>query len=94
MQKTTVYVPLEVKRALGRSARARDTSEAERIREALRNIVAEVPAPRPRLPLIESGKPLLAERHGTTELLTLDLRHFQALRVGGRKRLRIYPVDA
>ncbi len=56
MQKTTVYVPPEVKRALGRLASARGTSEAELIREALRNIVAE------RLPLIESGKPLLAER--------------------------------
>ena len=32
------------------------------IREALRKIVAEAPAPRPRLPLIESGKPMLAER--------------------------------
>lgn len=61
MQKTTVYVPPEVKRALGRLASARGTSEAELIREALRNIVAEAPAPRPRLPLIESGKPMLAE---------------------------------
>jgi hypothetical protein len=62
MEKTTVYVPPEVKRALGRLASARGTSEAELIREALRKIVAEAPAPRPRLPLIESGKRLLAER--------------------------------
>lgn len=62
MEKTTVYVPPEVKRALGRLASARGTSEAELIREALRKIVVEAPAPRPRLPLIESGKPLLAER--------------------------------
>ena len=62
MEKTTVYVPPEVKRALGRLASARGTSEAELIREALRKIVAEAPAPRPRLPLIESGKPMLAER--------------------------------
>lgn len=61
MEKTTVYVPPEVKRALGRLASARGTSEAELIREALRKIVAEAPAPRPRLPLIESGKPMLAE---------------------------------
>jgi hypothetical protein len=61
MEKTTVYVPAEVKRALGRLASARGTSEAELIREALRKIVAEAPAPRPRLPLIESGKPMLAE---------------------------------
>jgi Arc/MetJ-type ribon-helix-helix transcriptional regulator len=62
MEKTTVYVPPEVKRALGRLANARGTSEAELIREALRRIVAEAPAPRPRLPLIKSGKPTLAER--------------------------------
>lgn len=62
MEKTTVYVSLEVKRALGRLASARGTSQAELIREALHKIVAEAPAPRPRLPLIESGKPMLAER--------------------------------
>ena len=62
MEKTTVYVPPELKRALGRLASARGTSEAELIREALRKIVAEAPAPRPRLPLIKSGKPMLAER--------------------------------
>lgn len=62
MEKTTVYVPSEVKRALGRLANARGTSEAELIREALRKIVAEAPAPRPLLPLIESGKPMLADR--------------------------------
>ena len=58
MKKTTVYVSPEVKRALGRLASARGTSEAELIREALRKIVADAPAPRPRLPLIESGSAL------------------------------------
>jgi hypothetical protein len=28
-----------------------------------------------------------------SETSTLDLRHFQALRVGGRKRFRIVPTD-
>lgn len=62
MQKTTVYVPPDVKRALGRLASERGTSEAELIREALSRMVAEAPSPRPRLPLMESGQPLLAER--------------------------------
>jgi hypothetical protein len=62
MEKTTVYVPKQLKQALGRLASARGTSEAELIREALGKIVAEASPPRPRLPLIESGKPLLAER--------------------------------
>jgi predicted nucleic acid-binding protein len=43
--------------------------------------------------LAEASIVVLAERHGTTAVLTLDLRHFQALRVGGRKRLRIVPGE-
>jgi plasmid stability protein len=61
MQKTTVYLPDELKKALARSAAARGLSEAELIREALRAITAESPAPRPRLPLFASGRPDLAE---------------------------------
>lgn len=62
LEKTTVYVPSEAKRALGHLASARGTSEAELIRDALRKIVAEAPAPRPRLPLVQSDKTMLAER--------------------------------
>jgi hypothetical protein len=62
MQKTTVYIPKDVKRALGRAAAARGMSEAELIREALRAITSTTPPPRPRLPLFKSGKPGLAER--------------------------------
>lgn len=43
--------------------------------------------------LADASIVVLAERHGTADVLTLDLRHFQALRVGGRKRFRIFPVD-
>lgn len=43
--------------------------------------------------LADASIVVLAERHSTTEVLTLDLRHFQALRAGGRKRFRIFPVD-
>lgn len=61
MQKTTVYIPGDVKRALGRAAAARGLSEAELIREALRTLVSEAAPPRPRLPLFRSEKPRLAE---------------------------------
>ncbi len=62
MQKTTVYIPEAVKRALGQVAAARGVSEAELIREALHTLTSESAAPRPRLPLFKSGKPGLAER--------------------------------
>ena len=62
MQKTTVYVPEELKRLLERAAAARGCSEAELIREALRAVAARALPPRPRLPLFRSRKPRLAER--------------------------------
>lgn len=62
MQKTTVYIPKDVKRALGQVAAARGVSEAELIREALHTLTSKAPPPRPRLPLFRSGKPRLAER--------------------------------
>lgn len=62
MQKTTVYVPVELKRELARTAAAKGQSEAELIREALRGATSRGAPPRPRLPLFESGKPRLAER--------------------------------
>lgn len=42
--------------------------------------------------LADASIVVLAERHQTTEVLTLDRNHFQALRVGGRKRFRIVPA--
>jgi hypothetical protein len=44
--------------------------------------------------LADASIVVLAERHKTSNVLTLDLRHFQALRVGARKRFRILPTDA
>lgn len=61
MQKTTVYVPRELKLALARAAAARRCSEATLIREALHAVTAEATPPKPRLPLFRSGKPRLAE---------------------------------
>lgn len=61
MQKTTVYIPEDVKKALGQVAASRGLSEAALIREALRTVTSQVSPPRPRLPLFESGKPRLAE---------------------------------
>jgi hypothetical protein len=62
MQKTTVYIPEDVKRALSRIAAARGVSEAELIRQALQTLTAQAAPPRPRLPLFKSGKPRLAEQ--------------------------------
>lgn len=62
MHKTTVYIPEDLKQALSKAAAARGLSEAELIREALREATARTAPPRPRLPLFKSGKPLLAEQ--------------------------------
>ena len=62
MQKTTVYLPDDVKRALTHTAATRGISEAELIREAIRQLTSRSVPPRPRLPLFKSGKPRLAER--------------------------------
>lgn len=43
--------------------------------------------------LADASIVVLAERHGTTEVPTLDRRHFQAFRAGGRERFRVHPVD-
>lgn len=61
MEKTTIYLPPELRRALKAAARTRGSSEAEVIREALAKYTAQI-HPKPRLPLIESGQPDLAER--------------------------------
>ena len=62
MKKTTVYLPDELKAALERAAAAQGRSEADLIREAVRELTQRLEQPRPRLPLFSSGDPTLAER--------------------------------
>jgi hypothetical protein len=61
MRRTTVYLPDELKLALERTARATGRSEADVIREGVARVTAGT-APRPVLPLFDSGDPTLAER--------------------------------
>lgn len=62
MQKTTVYLPDELKRALEHAAADQGCSEADLIRDALRALTRNDRRPRPRLPLFKSGRRGLAER--------------------------------
>jgi Arc/MetJ-type ribon-helix-helix transcriptional regulator len=62
MKKTTVYLPDNLKVALGRMAAQQGRSEAELIRQAVRDLTRNLEPPRPRLPLFRSGDPTLAER--------------------------------
>ena len=61
MERTTVYLPPDLKAALARAAQEQGRSEAELIREGVRRVVGESGRPRPRLPLFASGQPHLAE---------------------------------
>jgi hypothetical protein len=65
MEKTTVYLPADLKAAVKRAAKGRGVSEAEVIRESLRTTVGR-DRPRPRGGLFAS-KELIGER--TDELL-------------------------
>lgn len=62
MQKTTIYLPDELKRAVSRLAQARGISEARLVREALQTLTKAAAPPRPRWPLFRSGRSGLAER--------------------------------
>lgn len=61
MKKTTVYLPDELKAELERAAAARGRSEADWIREAIREHKRGLRQLKPRLPLFASGDPTLAE---------------------------------
>ncbi len=56
MKKTTVYLPDDLKVALERAA-ARGRSEAELIREAVRDLTGDIERPKPKMPLFSSGDP-------------------------------------
>ncbi len=62
MKKTTVYLPDDLKAALGRAAAEKGQSEAELIRRAVEGLVRGFERPRPRLPLFYGDDPTLAER--------------------------------
>jgi hypothetical protein len=68
MEKTTVYLPDELKTALRHAARATGRSEADLIREGIGLVTGTHRIAEPKLPLFESGEPDLAER--TDDLLT------------------------
>jgi hypothetical protein len=67
MEKTTVYLTTEQKRALERAAHAQGRSEADLIREGIDTVTAGHRVQEPRLPLFSSGIDDLASR--TDELL-------------------------
>lgn len=43
--------------------------------------------------LADASIMVLAERHAVAEVLTLDERHFRAMRIGRRKRFKVLPFD-
>lgn len=45
------------------------------------------------LGLADASIVVLADRHATRDVLTLDERHFRAIRTAARKRFRIFPAD-
>ena len=68
MEKTTVYLPGELKTALRRISRSTGRSEADLIREGIGLVTGTHRIAEPRLPLFESGQADLAER--VDDLLT------------------------
>lgn len=62
MEKTTVYLPDELKHALRRAARATGRSEADLIREGISVVTGTHRVAEAKLPLFESGQDDLAER--------------------------------
>jgi predicted nucleic acid-binding protein len=49
--------------------------------------------PKLQIGLADASLVVLAERHRARDILTLDERHFRAVRPRGRKRFRLLPLD-
>ena len=62
MEKTTVYLPSDLKRALERAARLEGRSEAELIREGIAEVASRHAAREPSAPLFASDDPDYANR--------------------------------
>jgi len=62
MEKTTVYLPTDLKRALERAAQLEGRSEAELIREGVAEVTLRHAIREPTLPLFHSGTGDLASR--------------------------------
>lgn len=62
MQKTTVYLPDDLKAALARAAADTGRSEADLIREGIWLAVARSTPPEPTIPILVSEDPTFAER--------------------------------
>jgi hypothetical protein len=62
MEKTTVYLPDDLKQALRQAARSTGRSEADLIREGIGLVTGAHRIAEPTLPLFESGQADLAER--------------------------------
>lgn len=62
MQKTTVYLPDDLKQALGRLASETGRSEAELIREGIRLALAQRVPPAPTIGILVSADPHFAEQ--------------------------------
>jgi len=43
--------------------------------------------------LADASIVVLTQRHAVTEVLTLDQRHFRAMRIERRKRFKVLPFD-
>ena len=65
-----------------------DSADVARAREVLGRF------PKLRIGIADASLVVLSERHRTRNVLTLDERHFRALRATDRKRFKILPFDA